>query len=145
MSRGAAHAVSDPMENIDVPASAFTDTAEFIDTARKGVAGKIVKQAVDVFGQRELFVRLVGVSSANLHRVYRRKTLGPTQSEALLDVLQVFSRASTALGGLDVAREWLNTPLPALGGERPLELCDTFGGRRLVRDAIAKIEYGEFP
>ena len=145
MTREAGHAVSDPMAGIDVPASAFTDTAEFIDTARKGIAGKVVKQAVDAVGQRDLFVRLVGVSPGNLHRVYRRKTLGPAQSEALLDVLRVFSGASRVFGGLDAAREWLDTPLPALGGERPLELCDTFGGRRLVGEAIAKIEHGEFP
>ena len=139
------HAVSNPMAGIDVPASAFTDTARFIDTARKGIAGKIVKQAVEVVGQRDLFVRLVGVSPGNLHRVYRRKTLSPAQSEALLDVLWVFSQASKVFGDLDAAREWLSTPLPALGGECPLDLCDTFGGRRLVREAIAKIEYGEFP
>ena len=145
MTQGAAHAVSEPMAGIDVPVSAFGNTAEFIQAARNGLAGKVVKQAVDVLGQRELFVRLVGVSSGNLHRVYRRKTLGPAQSEALLDALRVFFRASTALGSLDAAREWLDTPLPALGGQRPLELCDTFSGRRLVQDAIGKIEHGEFP
>ncbi len=145
MTRGGVHAVSQPMAGIDVPMSAFSDTTEFIRAARKGIAGKVVKQAVDVVGQRDLFVRLVGVSPGNLHRVYRRKTLGPAQSEALLDALRVFFRASTALGSLETAREWLDAPLPALGGQRPLELCDTFNGRRLVQDAIGKIEHGEFP
>lgn len=145
MTQGAGHVVSQPMAGIDVPMTAFGNTVEFIKAAREGVAGKVVKQAVDVVGQRDLFVRLVGVSPGNLHRVYRRAKLGPTQSEALLDALRVFYRASTALGGLDAAREWLNMPLPAMGGQRPLEFCDTFCGRRLVHHAIAKIEHGEFP
>lgn len=145
MTQGAGHSALQPMAGIDVPMSAFGDTNAFIRAVRNGISGKVVKQAVDVVGQRDLFVRLVGVSSSNLHRVYQRPSLGATQSEALLDVLRVFYRASTALGGLDAAREWLETPLPAMSGQRPLDFCDTFSGRRLVQQAIAKIEHGEFP
>ena len=71
--------------------------------------------------------------------------LAPPSRRRLLDALRVFYRASTVLGGLDAAHEWLETPLPAMGGQRPLDFCDTFSGRRLVQQAIAKIEHGEFP
>ena len=145
MTQVAGQSALQPMAGIDLPKSAFGNTQAFIRTVREGVPGKIVKQAVDVVGQRDLFVRLVGVSSTNLHRVYQRPSLSPTQSEALLDALRVFYRASAALGGLDAAHEWLETPLPAMGGQRPLDFCDTFSGRRLVQQAIAKIEHGEFP
>ena len=77
--------------------------------------------------------------------MYRRKALGPAQSEVLLDTLRVFFRATSAFGSLDRASEWLDTALPALGGQRPIDLCDTFEGRRLVQDAIQRIEHGEFP
>ena len=103
-----------------------------------------MKQALDVVGYRALIVRLLGTTSGNLHRVYRRKALGPAQSEALLDTLRVFGHAERTFAGLAPAREWLETALPALGGQRPIDLCDTFEGRRLVRDAIRRIEYGEF-
>ena len=145
MTQGASQTVPQPMAGIDVPMSAFGNTRAFIRTVREGIPGKVVKQAVDVVGQRDLFVRLVGVSSGNLHRVYQRSSLSSTQSEALLDALQVFFRASAVLGGLDPAREWLETPLPAMSGQRPLDFCDTFSGRRLVQQAIDKIEHGEFP
>ena len=133
------------MSGIDVPMSVFSDAAEFIQATREGIAGKVVSQAVDVIGQRDLFARLVGVLPENLQQVYRRARLGPVQSEALLDALRVFYRASTALGGLDAALEWLDQPIPALGGQRPLDLCETFIGRLLVQQAIARIEHGEFP
>lgn len=145
MTQGASQTVPRPMAGIDVPISAFDNTRAFIRAVREGIPGKVVKQAVDVVGQRDLFVRLVGVSSGNLHRVYQRSSLSSTQSEALLDALQVFFRASAVLGGLDPAREWLETPLPAMSGQRPLDFCDTFSGRRLVQQAIDKIEHGEFP
>ena len=94
---------------------------------------------------REFVLRLVGATSANLHRIYRRNALAQAQSEALLDTLRVFERAERAFAGFAGAREWLETALPALAGQRPIDLCDTFEGRRLVRDAIRRIERGEFP
>ena len=145
MTHGAGRATTQPMSKIDIPMSTFGNTDAFIHAVRKGIPGKVVKQAVEVVGQRDLFVRLAGVSAGNLHRVYKREKLGATQSEALLDALRVFYRASIALGGLDAASEWLETPLPAMAGQRPLDFCDTFNGRRLVQQAIAKIEHGEFP
>ena len=133
------------IEGVDVAPAAFVDRSAFIDAARTGLSGEVVKQAIDVLGHRELIVSLVGTTSGNLHRVYRRKALGPAQSEVLLDTLRVFFRATSAFGNLDRASEWLDTALPALGGQRPVDLCDTFEGRRLVQDAIQRIEHGEFP
>ena len=133
------------IEGVDVSPAAFVDRSAFIDAARTGLSGEVVKQAIDVLGHRELIVRLVGTTSGNLHRVYRRKALGPAQSEVLLDTLRVFFRATSAFGSLGRASEWLDTALPALDGQRPVDLCDTFEGRRLVQDAIHRIEHGEFP
>ena len=133
------------LQGIDVPPAALADRSAFIEAVRAGLPGEVVKQTVDVVGYRDLVVRLVGTTSANLHRVYRRKALAQAQSEALLDTLRVFSRAERAFAGLVRAHEWLETALPALGGQRPIDLCDTFEGRRLVRGAIRRIEHGEFP
>ena len=133
------------MADFDIPPAAFLDRSAFIDAVRTGLSGAVVKQTIDAVGHRELIVRLVGTTSGNLHRVYRRKALGPTQSEVLLDTLRIFSDATSAFGSLDRAHEWLDTALPALGGQRPVDLCDTFEGRRLVQDAIHRIEHGEFP
>ena len=133
------------IEGIGVSAAILDDRAAFMEAIRTGVSGEVVKQALDVVGNRELFVRLLGTTSGNLHRIYRRKALGQAQSEALLDTLRVFGYAEQAFGNLATAREWLETALPALAGQRPIDLCDSFEGRRLVKDAIRRIECGEFP
>lgn len=39
---------------------------------------------------------------------------------------------------------WLNEPLPALGGLRPVDLMDTMEGQGLVASLIAKMESGAF-
>jgi len=133
-----------PIQGIKVPAAVFSDHERFIEAARKGLSGKIVKQAVDALGHRDLFVRLLETTTGNLNRFYRRKTLNTYHSEGILDTLRVFSRASSVFGDSDVAIEWMDTPVPALGGQAPISLCDTFEGRNLVQVALRKIEYGEF-
>ncbi len=39
---------------------------------------------------------------------------------------------------------WLNTPIAALAGDKPIDLFDTFNGRQWVLEVMTKIEYGEF-
>ena len=112
---------------------------------RAGLSGEVVKQAIDAIGHRDFFVRLLGTTSGHLNRLYGRKSLGPARTEGLLDTLRIFAAAAAAFGGLERTQDWLGTALPALEGDRPIDLCDTFEGRRLVREIIRKIEYGEFP
>lgn len=145
MQRASRTSVPIGLEGIDIPPAAFADPLAFIEAVKSGLSGEVIRQAVDVVGHRELFVRLPGTTSGNLRRLYRRKTLGSGTSEALLDVLCVVAGAVAVFGTLGQADEWLDTEMVALGGQRPIDLCDTFEGRGLVRDAIRKIEYGDFP
>ena len=133
------------IEGIGVPPAAFVDQAVYIRTVRAGLSGEVVKQAIDTIGHRDFFVRLLGTTSGHPSRLYGRKSLGAARTEGLLDTLRLFTAAAAAFGGLDRAQDWLGTALPALGGDRPIDLCDTFEGRRLVREIILKVEYGEFP
>ncbi len=133
------------VEGIDIPSAVFDDRSAFVEVARRGLPGKVVKQAISAMGHRDLFARVLRTTPGNLNRLYRRRVLASPQSEALLDLLRVFVRAASVFGGRDTASEWLLTRVPALGGQRPVELCDTFEGRTFVREALQKIDYGEFP
>ncbi|MEL6495192.1 MAG: antitoxin Xre/MbcA/ParS toxin-binding domain-containing protein [Cyanobacteria bacterium J06623_7] len=120
------------------------DRGEYIQAIRRGIPGRIVELAVKALGERDLFVRLLSTSSGNLNRIYRSQLLTRVQSEGVLDTLKVFNEAITVFGHEDLAKEWLHTGIPALDGELPINLCDTFEGRRLVRESLTAIEYGEF-
>lgn len=132
------------LTGIDVSVALFDDPVAFILAARGGLPGRVVKQAVGVLGCRDLFVKLMGTTPGNLNRFYTRKALDQAQSEGVLETLRVFSKAAAVLGGLDGAREWMNSTIPALGHQTPVDLCDTREGRGLVQEALWKIEYGEF-
>ena len=133
------------IQGIDVPARALFDRMAYIETVRQGLSGHVVGQAVAVLGHRETFASLMGTTVGNLNRFYRRPALGLAQSEALLDMLRVVSRGLGALGDLDRVQEWFDTASPALGGDRPIDLCDTFEGRRAIDGMLHKVQYGEFP
>ena len=45
-------------------------------------------------------------------------------------------------GDYQGAREWLETPIPALANQRPLDLARTEPGAREVEDLIGRIEHG---
>ncbi|WP_238984412.1 antitoxin Xre/MbcA/ParS toxin-binding domain-containing protein [Billgrantia kenyensis] len=44
----------------------------------------------------------------------------------------------------DIAREWLHCEAPALSDSRPLDLLGSSRGRQAIREALGKIECGEF-
>ena len=111
---------------------------------RAGIPGEVVKRAIEIIGSREMFVRLLDTTSANLSRYYRKKNLNRIDTEEVLDTIRVFAQALQIWGDADTAKTWLNTPVPALAGDRPVNLFDTFEGRNWVRQVLQKIEFGEF-
>jgi putative toxin-antitoxin system antitoxin component (TIGR02293 family) len=132
------------IEGIELPEALFSDRTLFITLTRKGLPGDVLKQAVVKLGHRELFVRLLETTTGNLNRFYRRKALTQSQSEAVLDTLRLFSKATSVFGDQEKALQWLECSIPALGDQIPIDLCDTFEGRKMVQGALRKIEYGEF-
>lgn len=133
------------IRGVNVPPAVYRNKVAFIQTVREGISGSVVKQAIHALGDnRELFVKLLETTPGNLHRFYKRKALSRADSEEVLDVLRVFYHTRQVFGDGDKALRWLNTPIPALSGEKPLDLFDTFEGRCLVREVLRKVEYGEF-
>jgi len=131
-------------ETTGVNPGAFDDALSFINAVRQGVSGQVVKKAVSLSGSRELFARILEVSPSNLSRYYRRKALSREDSEEILDSLRVLEKARLVWGSMEAAKAWLETPLPALNQSAPIELFDTFEGRRWVSDVLAQIEQGDF-
>lgn len=132
------------MGNLSLPEGVFHDPVAYIRQVHEGISGEVVREAIDAFGDRELFVRLLETTPGNLHRYYKRAALGRTESEEVLDTLSVLRYATQVFEDIDIAREWMHCEVPALSGSRPVDLLDTFIGRKLVREVLGKIEYGDF-
>mgnify|MGYP003389291391 FL=1 len=127
------------------PDTLFSDKLAYLKIVRQGISGSLVKRALDTMpNQRMVFCRALGTTSNNLSRFYGRKPLSSQHSEEVLDVLWVYSMAYSLYEDLATAVELLNTPLPALNNEKATDLLDTFLGRKMVKDVLNKMQWGEF-
>jgi len=78
----------------------------------------------------------------------RRKVDGKltfAESERLLRLARVFKAAVDLYNGkIDTARQWLETPLLALGNSTPLEMTQSEVGAHEVLDLIGRLEHGVY-
>lgn len=137
--------MSQAAEHYFLPDDVFSNKKSYLTLVRQGIAGEVVKQLVQSSpAQRNVVIKALGTSSNNLSRFYNKKHLNTQQSEEILDIIQVERLATTVFGDQSMAKEWLACPIPALDNAIPNELLDTFIGREMIKDALLKIEYGEF-
>ena len=127
-----------------LPPNVLTDRSAFIAAVRQGIPGRAVQEAIAVFGEQELFIRLLETTAVNLSRFYRQPTLSRSASESVLDTLRLFESAAAVFEDRAIAREWLHAANPSFNGDAPIDLFDTAEGRDLVRETLRAIEYGEF-
>lgn len=132
------------LASLGLPADALTNQVKFIHFVREGISGEVVKRAVQLLGNRDLIVRILGTTSSNLSRYYRLRRMNRVDSEGMLDTIRLYMQALDVFGEMDKVQEWMHTPLPVFSGERPESLLDTFEGREWVSQVLRKIEYGEF-
>lgn len=117
----------------------------FIDSIREGLDGRAAKELADDAGlTRGITARILRTDETNVSRIFRRKALSSEQSEALLDAIKVIAFGIRVFGDKEIALEWLDTPVPALNGNKPYDLIDTFEGRAMIKNILTYIEYGEF-
>lgn len=78
----------------------------------------------------------------------RRKDAGrlrPDESDRLLRLSRLVGKTLELFeGDVDAARSWLEAPLTALGGARPIELARTEPGANAVEVLIGRLEHGVF-
>jgi len=74
----------------------------------------------------------------------RREVFHPDESERILRVAAAFQRTIEVFEDLPKARHWFSTPKRALGGQSPLQFCDTEVGADEVVNLLGRIEQGVF-
>jgi len=87
---------------------------------------------------------LVQVSTRTLSRRRERGFFSPTESERLYRFEELLQAAERVLATRDDARQWLKTPVRALGGQIPLQFAKHESGAREVFDLLGRLEYGVF-
>jgi uncharacterized protein (DUF2384 family) len=87
------------------------------------------------------------------NEVEQDHTLSPGESERIIGLTRIVGQLEALIQesgnpeGFDAAAWmscWLNDPVPALGGMRPIDLMDTVEGRVLVSRTLAKLQSGAY-
>ena len=86
----------------------------------------------------------LGISKATLHRRKAQGRLGPAESDRVVRFARLMGKAAKVLGGIEEARQWLNSPQFGLGGAVPLDYAGTEIGAREVENLLGRIEYGVY-
>lgn len=128
---------------------------ERIEIIKKGVpAGVVVKLAKTIGRPKERLFKVLGLPRATVDRKMRtNQRLSIEQSERvigfskLVGQVQVMIEQSGDPRGFDPAKwvaDWLDRPLPALGGRCPADYMDTAEGQELVSNLLAKMQSGAY-
>ena len=115
----------------------------YLSLVRSGVSGDQLKAITDLIGEEELIARSIGTTS-NLSKRYQSKRLSSTETDNLIDLLRVYIQAAKVYESFDLAKEWMRSSIPALGGEIPVNMIDSQAGREVVRQALRRMEFGEY-
>ncbi len=83
------------------------------------------------------------ITQRTLARRKKAGRFGPDESDRLVRIARVFSRAIDLFDGdEDLAQAWMMRPRRALGGPSPFEMARTEVGAREVEKLIHQIEHG---
>jgi putative toxin-antitoxin system antitoxin component (TIGR02293 family) len=78
------------------------------------------------------------------HRKGKSQVLSPEQSDRLVRVVRVATRARDALGNGEKAARWLRKENRALADRRPIDLLESDVGARMVERILGRIEHGVY-
>ncbi len=140
--------MTNPMQAIsaelNLDPNIFQNPTCFIAAVRTGIPGSVIRLAVNYFECPELIAKTLGTDLNGLEKDCAARVLNTQKSEALLDGFRTLSAVRMAWSSCELADRWLMSEVPALGGEKPLDLFDCFEGRRWVTEVAKKIERGDF-
>lgn len=134
--------ITELFDRASIPVNVLNDRLAFIKVARAGVSGDAIRFGVSEI-DRDLFIRLLELNPAKLSAYYAQKSLTRSVSEAILDTYRLIAEGMAVFDGKQLALEWFNTPLACFSGDKPFDLCDTYEGRRWVREVLSKISQGD--
>jgi putative toxin-antitoxin system antitoxin component (TIGR02293 family) len=130
-------------------------TLERVELVRAGVPAEVLIYLAEQMGiSRERLYQTIGLPRSTGDRKVREgRVLDPDQGERVLGLARLIAQVERIVEesgdteGFDAAgwvAQWLEDPLPALGGRRPGDLMDTAEGRSLVSNLIGQIQAASY-
>jgi putative toxin-antitoxin system antitoxin component (TIGR02293 family) len=128
---------------------------ERVDIIKAGVAPGTVGDIADAMGApREVLIRNLGIPKSTWARKQSQQIpLERNASEKVMGLATLIGQVETLVSeqgrpeSFDAAKwfhEWIEEPVPALGGRKPAELLDTKEGQQIVSGLLDAIRAGTY-
>lgn len=129
--------------------------SERINTIKRGVPAEHVNMLAERMDiAKETLIDTLGLARATVNRKARANMpLSQDESERVLGIEYLIGQVENMIKesgdpeGFDAAKwvsNWLNSPLPALGGQTPASYMDTVEGQKLVSNLLATAQSGAY-
>ncbi len=123
----------------------LNDPAVRYRTATDGITKADFLSIMDMTGfNLTEFSALLPVSKRTIEKVKDQELLSPVVSDRVLQIASLYQFGSAILGDTDSFKEWIRTPLLALGHKRPLDYMQNDTGLSIIRDILGRIEQGVY-
>lgn len=90
------------------------------------------------------FSKFLPVSKRTIEKIKDHELLSPLVSDKALQIAVLYNLGAEIFDNKIDFREWLQSPLLALGGEKPVTFLSNDTGLTLVRDLLGRIEHGVY-
>jgi putative toxin-antitoxin system antitoxin component (TIGR02293 family) len=128
---------------------------ERIQAIKAGVPAREVKRFVaELHLDQNVMFSALNLKTATVNRkAAKNQVLSSDESERVLGLAKLVGQLEAMVEesgdpeGFDAPgwlSGWLRQPLPALGGNRPIELLDTMEGQAVVSQALAQMQSGAY-
>ena len=90
-------------------------------------------------------VEILDISRSTYYRLKDEPRLGPETADKISSLLKLFYQGLEAFeGNKQDFRDWLQSSIPSLGLQKPINLLKTETGRMAIMDAIGRIEHNVY-
>jgi len=89
--------------------------------------------------------RVIGKALSTKDKPIKAKPIfNKRTSEHLIKLAELISRGKEVFENEEKFKRWLNTPIGAFQGKKPIEYIDTITGIEMILDELGRIEHGIF-
>lgn len=119
---------------------------DLIELVREGLPIESVAFLQNSFGftNKEMSHILAISESTYQRRIRAKATLTPDETEKAISLSEVHEKGMEVFEDKDDFETWLQSKIPGMGNQRPVDMLDSMIGRQHVMDGLNRILHGIF-
>lgn len=130
---------------MEISDNLLNDAAARYYKASEGISKSDFLSVVAVTGLNLTeFSSFLPVNKRTIEKVKDRELLSPAVSDRVLQIASLYRIGENVFGELSMFREWMQSPLIALGGKKPIAFMTNDTGISIIRDLLGRIEHGVY-